>query len=92
MQRRMCRTAVDRQRRSLSLTHPRAGRTRRSRRAMPVSRDAFAEDWPGLPEGTRCLAAGSDICGLRSREALHRSVSTARNSRARIPLLSGLQH
>jgi len=48
------------------LTHPRAVRTRRSRGAMPVSRDAFAEDWPG-PRKARIILRQdqiSDECDL----------------------------
>ena len=92
MQRRMCRTAVDRQRRITVLTYPRAVRTRRSRGAMPVSRTLLPKIGLGPRKARVVFAAGSDVCGMRSREALHRSVSAARNSRTSISLLSHLQH
>jgi len=58
--------------------------------ASVVGRSCRRLAW--APKGTRCLAAGSDVCGMRSRMALHRSVSAARKSRARISLLGHLEH
>ena len=87
MQRRICRPAVDLQTPITIMMHPRA-----SARAVRVGRcqcrGTLSAKIGLAPEGTHRLAAGSDVCGMRSLEALHRSVSAALNSRARISLLS----
>jgi hypothetical protein len=83
MQRRMCRPAVDL---NADHHHDHDASTRRSYAPFALG-DAsvagrFRRRLAWAPEGTRCLAAGSDVCGMRSREALHGSVSAARKGRA----------
>ena len=48
-------------------------RTRRPRGAMPVSRTLSPKIGLGPRKARIVFAAGSDVCGMRSREALHRS-------------------
>ena len=80
MQRRMCRPRRPSTPITI-LTYPRA-----SPRAVRVGRcqcrGTLSAKIGLAPEGTHRLAAGSDVCGMRSLEALHRSVSAARKSRA----------